>query len=270
VECGLPVPRESMRLVGTPERYRLIVAKTGEDMTNRMVRWARQRVRELEKENLTGFIFKSKSPSSGMKNVKVYGKNNVPVKKGVGVFAGMLMDHFPLLPVEEEGRLNDPELRENFIEQIFAYRRWQDLQDKRKSRGAVVDFHTRHKLLLMAHSPKHLKDMGALVARAKQMPLSRLYAEYEILFLTAMKLKATRKKNTNVLHHLAGYFKRDLSSDERQEMAGLISAYHQGLYPLIVPITLINHYVRKYDEPYLKQQYYLNPHPVELQLRNHP
>lgn len=269
VECGLPVPRESMRLVGTPEEYHLVTTRTGRDMTDQMVRWAQKRLRALEAESLTGFIFKSNSPSSGMKNVKVYDRNNVPTKRGVGVFARILMEHFPLLPVEEEGRLHDPELRENFIEQVFAYRRWQDLLTRRKSRGALVEFHTAHKLLILSHSPKHSREMGKLVARAKALSLSDLYAEYERLFLAALRVKATRRKNTNVLQHLAGYFKREISSDERQELAELVSDYHRGHYPLIVPITLINHYVRKYDEPYLKKQYYLNPHPTELQLRNH-
>ncbi len=269
VECGLPVPRESMRLVGTIHDYRLMTSRTGKDLTDQMLRWARRRVRELESENLSGFVFRNGSPSSGMERVKVYDHNNMPSKKGVGLFARTFMEHFPLLPVEEDGRLHDPDLRENFVEQIFAYRRWQDLLEERKSRGALVEFHTTHKLLLLAHSPKHYREMGKLVARAKELRLRELYSEYERRFLTALRVKSSRKKNTNVLQHLAGYFKKVLSPDEKQEMAGLIMDYHDGRYPLIVPITLINHYVRKYDESYLRTQHYLHPHPAELQLRNH-
>jgi len=270
VECGLPVPRESMRLVGTPDRYRLLTSRTERDMTDRMLEWAEGKLAALEKEDLTGFIFKSNSPSSGMTNVKVYDRNNVPTKKGVGIFARAFLDRFPMLPVEEEGRLHDADLRENFVEQIFAHRRWQDLAAGRKSRGALVDFHTRHKLLILAHSPKHAREMGRLVARARELSPAELYDEYKRLFMGALAVKATRKKHTNVLQHVAGYFKRDLEADERQELAELIMTYHEGHYPLIVPITLINHYVRKYREPYLRDQYYLNPHPMELQLRNHP
>jgi uncharacterized protein YbgA (DUF1722 family)/uncharacterized protein YbbK (DUF523 family) len=270
VECGLPIPRESMRLVGTLTDYRLMTSRTDKDITDQMLRWARRRVRELESEGLAGFVFKSGSPSSGMERVKIYDKNGMPSKKGVGLFAREFMARFPLLPVEEEGRLHDAELRENFVEQIFAYRRWQDLLERRKSRGALVEFHTTHKLLLLAHSPKHSREIGKLVAQAKALSIQELYRQYEDLFLTALRTKATRKKHTNVLQHIAGYFKRQLTSDERQELSGLILDYHAGHYPLIVPITLINHYVRKFDESYLAKQYYLNPHPMELQLRNHP
>jgi len=165
VECGLGVPREPMRLVGDPESPRLVTNKTGRDFTEQMIRWARKRVRELEKENLCGFIFKSDSPSSGMERVKVYGEKGTAEKKGVGLFARVLMEHFPLLPVEEEGRLHDPLLRENFIERIFALQKWQDNIKTGRSRSGLVDFHTRHKLLLLAHSEKHTRAMGKLIAR---------------------------------------------------------------------------------------------------------
>jgi uncharacterized protein YbgA (DUF1722 family) len=181
----------------------------------------------------------------------------------------MFMEHFPLLPVEEEGRLHDPKLRENFIESIFALKRWRDLLKDHPTRGKLVAFHTEHKLLILSHSPKHNQLMGKLVAGAKQSPPGRLYREYETLFVAALRVKTTVKKNTNVLQHMMGYFKEELSADEKQELLEVINGYHEGLTPLIVPITLLGHYVRKYDQPYLKQQVYLNPHPVELKLRNH-
>jgi uncharacterized protein YbgA (DUF1722 family)/uncharacterized protein YbbK (DUF523 family) len=269
VECGLGIPREAMRLVGDPTNPQLITVRSGVDHTERMLDWARQRVVALESEDLCGFIFKSDSPSSGMERVKVYGPSGMPAKTGVGLFARTFMDHFPLLPVEEEGRLHDPKLRENFIEAIFTLKRWREMLAQKGDRGALVDFHTRHKLLLRAHSLEPLRHLGKLVAQAANHPLQELQDAYQKLLLEALSKKTTTKKNTDVLYHLMGYFKGDLSADEKQELREIIDLYHRGLVPLIVPVTLINHYVRKYDEPYLKGQWYLNPHPVELQLRNH-
>jgi len=269
VESGLGVPREAMRLEGDIEAPRLVTVRTKVDLTDRMLTCASRRVRELEKEDLCGFIFKSKSPSSGMERVKVYTEQGMPVLRGVGLFARAFKDHFPLLPVEEEGRLHDPVLRENFIESIFALKRWRDTLTAKKTMGRLVQFHTANKLLLLSHSQQHYRDMGRLVAQGKELPLAELYSRYEVHLLEALRLKSTVKKHVNVLHHMMGYFKKDLSSDEKQELLEVISHYHQGLTPLIVPITLFNHYVRKYHEPYLAQQTYLNPHPTALKLRNH-
>jgi len=269
VECGLGVPRESMHLEGNPDSPRLVTIRTKQDMTDRLVQWSWKRVADLEKEDLCGFIFKSDSPSSGMERIRVYNEKGIPVKKGVGIFARIFMDHFSLLPVEDEGRLHDPELRENFIERIFTLKRWREVLGKKESRGNVVDFHTKHKLLILSHSPKHYQMMGKLVAQAKNLPLKELYHEYQTLLMESLGLKTTPKKNANVLQHMMGYFKEQLSSDEKQELLEVIDLYRKEIIPLIVPITLINHYVRKYDQPYLKKQIYLNPHPLELQLRNH-
>jgi uncharacterized protein YbgA (DUF1722 family)/uncharacterized protein YbbK (DUF523 family) len=269
VECGLPVPRESMHLEGDPDSPRLITIRTKQDMTDRMVRWANKRVLELGKEDLCGFIFKSDSPSSGMERIKVYNEKGMPVKKGVGIFARIFMDRSPLLPVEDEGRLHDPELRENFIERIFTLKRWREVLERKESRGNVVDFHTRHKFLILSHSPKYYQTMGKLVAKAKDLPLKELYQEYQTLLMESLYLKTSAKKNANVLQHMMGYFKEQLSSDEKQELLDVIDHYKKENIPLIVPITLFQHYVRKYDQPYLKQQVYLNPHPLELRLRNH-
>ncbi|MGZ3539199.1 MAG: YbgA family protein [Thermodesulfobacteriota bacterium] len=269
VECGLPVPRESMHLEGNPDSPHLVTSYTKQDMTNRMVRWASKRVAELETEDLCGFIFKSNSPSSGMERIRVYNEKGIAAKKGVGIFARIFMDHFPLLPVEDEGRLHDPELRENFIERIFALKRWREALAKKESRGVVVDFHTEHKLLVLSHSPKHYQAMGKLVAKVKDLPLKELYGQYQTLLMEALKLKTTPKKNSNVLMHMMGYFKEQLSSDEKEELLKVIDHYQEDHIPLIVPITLINHYVRKYNQTYLKQHVYLNPHPLELRLRNH-
>lgn len=269
VECGFGVPRETLRLTGSPESPRLVTTRTHVDHTDRMNGWAHRRVRELEKEELCGFIFKKDSPSSGMTRVKVFSDKNQPVKKGVGLFAKAFMDHFSLLPVEDEGRLHDSVIRENFIDRIFTLKRWRDCFRGGRRLGRLVAFHTQHKLLILSHSPKAYQTMGKLVAEGKQIDMRALFEAYEAHLMAALSLNATVKKNVNVLQHMAGYFKRVLSPDEKQELRELIEQYHQGLVPLIVPITLINHHVRKHDEPYLKQQVYLNPHPVELKLRNH-
>lgn len=271
VECGMPIPRESLRLVGDPESPRLVTSRSNVDHTEQMQSWAAGRVKQLESENLDGFIFKNRSPSSGMERVKVYpasGKG-MAEKKGVGMFARAFMDHFPNLPVEEDGRLHDPILRENFIERIFVHRRWRHLLTEAKSVGALVQFHTRHKLLLLSHSETIYREMGRLVASAKQIPEDELYSQYESQLMAALKLRCTPKKHTNVLLHLLGYFKKQISSDEKQEVIEIVEKFKDGLIPLIVPITMINHYVRKYDQEYLAEQYYLNPHPLELKLRNH-
>ncbi len=269
VECGMPVPRESLRLVGDVTSPRLVTTKTGRDFTEQMQTWAKGRLDALEREGLCGFIFKSDSPSSGMERVKVYLANGMPVKKGSGIFARMFMERFPLLPVEEEGRLHDPILRENFIERIFVLQRWRDLCADHPTVGGLVSFHTDHKLLLLAHSPDHYRKMGKLVAEAGQMPLRRLLDEYVVLLMNALQIKTTPRKNVNVLQHALGYFKKHLTSKEKEEALTLIEQYRQGFLPLIVPVTLLRHFIRKYEEPYLDRQLYFQPHPIELQLRNH-
>ncbi|MDF1581565.1 MAG: DUF523 and DUF1722 domain-containing protein [Desulfuromonadales bacterium] len=269
VEMGLPTPRETLRLVGEPESQRLVFSKSGEDITEAMQLWAQKRVTELGKDDLCGFVFKSKSPSSGMERVKLYDRNGVPNKHGVGLFAQVFMEHFPLLPVEEDGRLHDPCLRENFIETIFVLKRWRDASTAGMTRGKLVAFHTRHKLLLLAHSTEVYRQMGKLVAATEAMEDRELFEHYLALLVKALRLRTTVAKHVNVLQHVLGYFKQQLSADEKQEVLGIIDRYRARQIPLIVPITLLNHFVRKYDQDYLKQQLYLNPHPAELQLRNH-
>jgi uncharacterized protein YbgA (DUF1722 family)/uncharacterized protein YbbK (DUF523 family) len=268
-EAGFGVPRESMRLVGDPDKPRLITFKSKADRTEEMKRWAKRRVQELEEEDLCGFIFKSDSPSSGMSRVKVYSEKGMPRKIGVGLFAREFMKHFPLVPVEDDGRLHDPMIRENFIERIFTLKRWRNSVAESSDMGRLVEFHTRNKLLLLSHSQKYYRLMGKWVAEGKDHSPRRRNERYVHLLMEAMGLKTTVKKNLNVLMHLMGYFKKHLSSDEKQELLEIFDQYRQGLTPLVVPITLINHYVRKYDQPYLKKQTYLNPHPVELKLRTH-
>jgi uncharacterized protein YbgA (DUF1722 family)/uncharacterized protein YbbK (DUF523 family) len=269
VEYGLPVPREPMRLVGDPDSPRLITIRTGIDHTEGMLKWAEKKLGELEKEELCGFIFKSRSPSSGIEGVKVYTPSGMPSHRGVGIFGGAFMQKFPATPVIDDGRLHDPSLRENFIERVFVYRRWQEFIKKSAYIKDLITFHTEHKLLILSHSPKHFSVLGQLVAKAKQYTREDLNAEYIILLMEGLRLIATVKKNVNVLQHIVGYFKNQISSDDRKELLEVIENYHKGYLPLIVLMVLVKHYVWKFDEPYLKEQYYLNPHPMELMLRNH-
>jgi len=268
VECGMTTPREAMRLEGDPANPRLIARQTRIDKTAQMLAYCATRVRELETVDLCGFIFKKDSPSSGLYRVKVF-NNGVAAKSGSGLFAAAVARNFPLLPLEEDGRLNDPAIRENFIERVFGYRRWKDFLRSKPDIGRLVAFHAGHKLLLMAHSIRIYREMGTLVAHGKEIDQSELLQRYETLFMKALALQATVKKNTNVLMHIMGYFKQQLSCAEKKELLEVISRYHDHLVPLVVPLTLLTHYVNKYDKLYLQQQVYLAPHPAELMLRNH-
>ena len=268
VGCGLPTPREAMRLEGDPIAPRLMTRQSRIDRTDQMLAYCTTKVRELEGEDLCGFIFKKDSPSSGLFRVKVY-NNGQAQKVGSGLFAAAVARRFPLLPMEEEGRLNDPDLRENFIERVFSYRRWKNFLAGEPSVGRLVEFHTGHKLLMMAHSPQMYREMGVLVAHGAEIALTDLLQRYEGLFMKGLALHATVKKNTNVLQHIMGYFKQQLSADEKAELIEIIDQYHDRLLPLIVPMTLLRHYISKYDQQYLKGQVYLAPHPAQLMLRNH-
>ena len=271
LEVGMGIPRPSVRLVGKTDAPRMIQDKSGRDFTDLMQSYSKKRVRELSRLDLSGYILKKDSPSCGMERVRVYPEatGKAPAREGRGMYAAVLLDAWPLLPVEEEGRLCDLRLRENFIERVFAYRRWQDLVAARKSIGALVAFHARHKFTLMAHSETHMRRLGKLVAAAKGKPLAAVYDEYGQAFMEALGQHASVKKNVNVLQHLMGFFSERLEPGERQELAGLIRDYHRHLVPLIVPITLVRHYVKKFDVTYAADQIYLEPHPKELMLRNH-
>jgi uncharacterized protein YbgA (DUF1722 family) len=235
-----------------------------------MTAWARKRVEELAAVGLHGFVFKKDSPSSGLFRVKVYNEHGLAQRNGTGMFPREVMNRFPLLPLEEEGRLNDLPLRENFIERVFAYYRWTQMLAEEPTPGGLVKFHTAHKLTLMAHSPKHYTEMGRLVADAGKRDWDELTAEYGAMLMEGLGVMGTRGKHVNVLQHLMGYLKNDLSSDDKQELLGLIEEYRQGLVPLIVPLTLLKHHLNRYPVPeWVHQQVYLHPYPKELMLRNH-
>lgn len=269
VEAGLGTPREAMRLVGNPQHPRLVTIKSGIDHTNALETITKKRIEELSELDLSGYVFKKDSPSCGVERVRIYNERGMPSRSGIGLFARGFLEQFPLIPVEEEGRLCDAPLRENFIERVFCYRRYQDLLRSGVTRQAVVRFHTIHKYLLLAHSQQHYELLGRLVGRAEQYRPKELAVRYGELFMKALAVKATVRKHVNVLQHILGYFKERLKSQEKVELLGVIDDYHRGLTPLIVPLTLIKHYVQLFNVDYILDQVYLNPHPKELMLRNH-
>ena len=268
VECGLPIPRPAMRLVGDPDSPRLMTSATGVDLTDKMMKWVPGRLKELENEDLDGFIFKARSPSSGMERVKVYNGRGGMAGRAPGMFAKAFMEDFPLLPVEDDGRLHDPNLRENFIERIFTLTRYREAIRTGSPARGLVAFHSQNKLLIMSHSPSLTTEMGRIVAGAGKSGKAA-YSQYEELLLRAIKLNATIPKHVNVLEHIMGYFKKILTSEEKRELLEIISSFRQTHVPLIVPVTILSHYARKYEVSYLIDQYYLHPHPLELKLRNH-
>ncbi len=268
-EVGMGVPREAVRLVGSPANPKMIADKSGKDWTLEMQSYANKRVRKLKDMDLSGYILKKDSPSCGMERVRIYGPKGLPYRQGRGLFAQALMTKLPLLPVEEEGRLYDPGLRENFIERVFGYHRWQTLVSDGRSIKRLVDFYSQEKLLLFAHSEAHMRRLGRIVAQAKKVSFGAAMEEYGRLFMEALGHRATVRKNTNVLQHMLGYFSKQLSSDERNALLGVIGDYRRNLVPLVVPLTLIRHYADKYDIVHLRGQSYLQPHPKELMLRNH-
>jgi uncharacterized protein YbgA (DUF1722 family) len=247
-----------------------MMPKTGADYTQDMQAFAATRLRALAKEGLSGYIFKKDSPSCGMERVRLYPAHGMPHKSGRGLFAAALMRHFPHLPTEEEGRLNDPRLRENFVSRVFAYQRWQLMAGKPITRASLMGFHAQHKYVLAAHSQVGTQRLGHLLANPDRLTNDQaLAAAYLEGFTEVMRRTPTRRSHTNVLQHLAGYVSPQLDPDDRQELTDTIEQYRRMLLPLIVPLTLIRHYVRKFRVSYLLDQVYLTPHPHELMLLNH-
>lgn len=269
VESGMSTPRESIHLVDEEGVIRLRTVKTGVDHTASIADYAAAKTTALARADLCGYILKKDSPSCGMTRVKVYGGEGPPSRSGVGIFAQALIARFPHLPVEDEGRLTDPRLRENFIERVFAFRRLRDLFEARWTVGDLVRFHTAHKLVLLAHSTQAYTRLGRLVAGATSGDRSALAEQYAAGFMDALTTIATPRKHTNVLQHMVGYFKKTLDSASRSELLTAIEDYRIGLVPLVVPITLLRHHVRAHDVRYLAEQVYLEPHPEELMVRNH-
>lgn len=268
VEAGLGIPREAMRLVGDPHRPRLLTIKSEKDHTEALTNIAEHRVAEFEKLGLAGFVFKNNSPSCGIERVCVYTAQGMPSHTGMGIFTKAFVEQFPLIPVEEEGRLCAPALREHFFERVFCYHRFQDLIQNELTTQALHRFHTMHKCLLLSHSRQHYETMSRLIGRADRHPPKELAAKYGTLFMKGLAVKATICKHVNVLHHMVGHFETRLKLHERFELLGAIDDYRRGLIPLLVPQMLIKHYVRLLEVDQLRDQVYLRPYPKELMLRN--
>jgi uncharacterized protein YbgA (DUF1722 family)/uncharacterized protein YbbK (DUF523 family) len=270
VGIGLGTPRESIRLEGTASDVRLVAPRSGAVLTESMRAWSRKQIEELAAADLHGYVLKKNSPSCGLYRVRVYATNGIPTKDGRGVFADELVKGLPLLPIEEEGRLNDPQLRENFIERVFAYRRLRTmLQDDPTPRG-LVTFHTRHKFALLAHDTVRYRALGRLVADAGARPWSELSTEYAAAFMDCLEKLASRGRHVNVLQHIAGHLKDHIDAEDRAELADAFERYRGELLPLIVPLTLLRHHLRKHPiGDWAREQVYLNPYPAELMLRNH-
>lgn len=267
VEIGLGTPREPIRLVDTPAGTRVLGVRNSDlDVTDLLVQLGTRRAQELT--DISGYIFKRGSPSCGMERVKVYGPSGMASKSEAGMYARTFMQHQPLLPTEEEGRLGDPVLRENFMTRVFVYHRWQLLLKNKLTPAGIVDFHTRHKLLLMAHSQAAYRRMGRLVANVGRADLKQVATEYSTELMTALKRRAGRKSHFNVLQHLTGYLRKAIDDEDRAELHETLEAYKNGYVPLVVPITLLKHHFRRHPHPYVRNQYYMDPHPTELMLRN--
>jgi len=226
-------------------------------------------VKHLAGLGLDGYILKKDSPSCGLLRVKIHAPGGAGERTGRGLFASALTDALPILPVEDEGRLHDPRLRENFIVRVFAHRRLRALLAGAPRAGDFVQFHTRHKLLLLAHSPAGYARLGRMVAAFKGRVSQAAARHYATAFMTALSAMATPGRHANVLQHMAGYFQRLIDDGSRRELAASVADYQGGLVPLIVPITLVLHHARAGQVQYLLDQVYLQPHPKELMLRNH-
>ncbi|WP_394126400.1 YbgA family protein [Vibrio hepatarius] len=267
VGAGMPVPRPTIRLISNEERISLVETKDpSQDHTHQMESYCENKVAQLEREHLRGYIVCAKSPTCGMERVKVYKKQGAE-NDGVGLFTKQLMKSMPWLPVEEDGRLNDPVLKENFITRVYTLDDFYNSVGEEVTRGKIVAFHSRYKLTLMAHHPASYKQLGNLVANIKDYDVNEFFQLYREGLMTAMANRASRKNNTNVLMHLQGYFKRNLNKPQKQELRQVIDEYRVGLLPLLAPLTLIKHYLSAHPDEYLLQQAYLEPYPQEMRLR---
>ncbi|WP_461481044.1 YbgA family protein [Porticoccus sp.] len=267
VGIGLGVPRPAIRLVASERGIRAVGSRDSEmDVTEPLIDYSRQQLSLIEQ--LSGMIVKRASPSCGMERVKLYNDKNMPHPEGVGIFTREIMAKFPLLPVEEEGRLGDPGLRENFIQRVFIYHRWRTEYANGLSVQKLTEFHARHKLIFMSHDQDGSRELGRIAASARSENLDAVAGEYIALAMATLKKAASRKNHVNVLQHIQGYLKQQLDADDKQELAEVFERYRRGEIPLIVPITLLRHHFRRAPDEYIEQSWYLNPYPEELKLRN--
>jgi uncharacterized protein YbgA (DUF1722 family)/uncharacterized protein YbbK (DUF523 family) len=269
VDVGMGVPRPAIRLVDEGQGVRLVAPSTGEDFTDRMNAYAATKVRELAAIDLDGYVLKKSSPSCGLERIRVYRDGRVHRKDASGLFAARLLDRWPALPVEDDGRLNDAKLRENFIERVFCRNRWRALVRRGLTRRRLVEFHTAHKLLVFAHNETAARRMGKLVGEAGKVPDREVFARYEVELQAAVRSKASPARHANVLQHALGHLKTMLDAEEKREILAAIDDFRTGLLPLVVPLTLLRYNIRRHGVEYLAGQLYFDPHPKELMLRNH-
>lgn len=267
VAIGMGTPRQPIRLTGDVENPQAVGVKTPElDVTQPLRDYGKKTAGDIH--DLCGFIFKKDSPSCGMERVKVYNEKGMPERTGTGLFANEIIKAHPLLPVEEEGRLNDAHLRDNFITRVYVYARWKALLKAGLSKSALLEFHTGHKYLVMSHSPVRYRELGQMLSDLSRASLADIADGYFACLMQALSVPATRKRHANVLQHLLGYMKNTLDSAHRIDLDRSIDAYRRGEYPLVVPIRLLQHHFSMHPRPYISQQVYLDPHPRELLLRN--
>lgn len=264
---GLGTPRPPIRLVGSLENVRVLgVDDSSLDVTDALEDFALNTAGQLG--GISGYVFMSKSPSCGMERVKLYAENGYASKKGVGAYARVLMQSLPNLPCEEEGRLNDPMLRENYVNRVFTYRRWQTLRRTGLNAKDLIDFHARHKYMLMTHSQAAYQRLGRLLSQLKGVDLEKVADAYETELMAALKRRVGRKRHVNALQHVQGYLKERIDGDDKKELAESIEAYRREEVPLIVPMKLLRHYFRRNPDDYIDRQWYLDPYPESLGLRN--
>jgi uncharacterized protein YbgA (DUF1722 family)/uncharacterized protein YbbK (DUF523 family) len=268
VAIGMGVPREPIRLVGDPEAPQAVGTVNRElNVTDALAEYGAHMAAEVG--DICGYIFMQKSPSCGLERVKVYRENGAPVDGGGrGIYARAFCERHPDLPVEEDGRLNDAVLRENFVTRVFAYAAWQELLKGEITRRSLTEFHSRYKYQLMANNPVQYKVLGNMLGSMGRSDPNEVAPRYFTALMAALKKCATRSTHTNVLQHLSGYLKQTISAQDKQEIQQLISQYHQGIVPLIVPLTLLKHHFRQHPDPYVALQVYMQPHPENLSLRN--
>jgi uncharacterized protein YbgA (DUF1722 family)/uncharacterized protein YbbK (DUF523 family) len=267
VGIGMGVPRPPIRLIATDSGPRAVGVKDAAiDVTDELVSFATDQQHFLAE--LDGYILKRGSPSCGMERVKLFNAKGIPENRGVGLFAASLIRLLPNLPLEEEGRLGDARLRENFVQRVFVYHRWRKLVQQGLNVASLTTFHAQLKLILMSHDQNQCRSLGKLVAGASKAEVNETGYRYISGAMQTLKKIATRKNHVNVMQHIQGYLKQNLDPDDKQELLETIQAYHRDEIPLVVPLTLLKHFFRKSPDAYIERSWYMNPYPAELKLRN--
>ncbi|GAA5217076.1 DUF523 and DUF1722 domain-containing protein [Corallincola platygyrae] len=266
VSIGLGIPRQTIRLSLQEDEVRCIGTRDPElDVTEKLYQSAEDQ--KHWHADLCGYILKKDSPSCGMERVRLY-KGETPERIGVGLYAKRLMENFPNLPVEEEGRLGDPILKENFIQRVFVYHRWRQMTEGGFTMRDLTEFHAKHKFIYMSHQPKKASELGRWLSEQGKQDLQKTSETYLTSMMALLKHRATRQTHTNTLNHIQGFLKKHVTGLDKQELVSTIDNYRQGLLPLIVPMTLLRHHFLHHPDPYIDNSYYMKPHPGELMLLN--